>query len=146
MRPPEYSWTRAKVGEDTRAWIPRPRAMPLTSWVLPAPRSPLKPMTQPVCTAFPHCSPRAKVSSGLCEMSVAMNGQRPHAILVAKPQPRFGGDLADAAQAQLGELLLPSVQQRDSIYAGEAKEELEILAVGQRRQQRRFGGGFTAGP
>src|SRR5438132_9047809 len=103
---------RVKVGECTRSVTPRPRAMPLTSCVLPAPRSPVRPTTWPDGASRPHCSPILMVSSGLLEMNVAMNNERPDALLVANGQPGFGGDPADATEAHFGKLFLPGVEQR----------------------------------
>src|ERR1051325_3895244 len=111
-RPAAYWLSNLNVGECTRAAMPRPRARPLTSWVLPAPRSPVRPITQPRCASRPHASPSACVSSALCEMNVAMQHQLPFAILVAQSQPALGGDLADATQLHGGKLLLPRVEQR----------------------------------
>ena len=64
-RPVRYSFTNAKVGEWTRSVAPSPRARPFTSCVLPAPRSPLKPMTQPGLASRAQVSPRASVSVAL---------------------------------------------------------------------------------
>src|ERR1035437_2774756 len=132
-------FTRAKVGECTRSAMPRPRASPLTNCVLPAPRSPDRPMTNPLSAARPHCSPSAAVSAGLCEMYVAMGRQRSHALLVTDVDSLPHLDLADARQREGGELLLPPVQHRHGIAAGDREEQFEVLTVAQRRQQRRFG-------
>src|SRR5437016_13684066 len=97
----------AKVGECARSAAPRPRARPLTSCVLPAPRSPVRPMTQPACASRPQCSPSFMVASGLLEMNVTMNGKRLNSLLVANGQAALGGDLADATERQFDKLFLP---------------------------------------
>src|SRR5213592_372238 len=125
--------------------MPNPRAMPLTSWVLPAPNSPLRPMIQPGLASRPHCSPRAMVSSGLCEMNVAMNGQRLHALLVAKLQAGLGGDLADAGEWHVDKLLLPAIQQRHRVAPRDGEKQFEVFPGGQGGEQGRFGGGVAAG-
>src|SRR5579859_7198811 len=124
--------TRAKVGEWTDASIPRPRARPLTSCVLPAPRSPQSPITSPDAIVRPHASPSATVSEGLCEMFVTMNGQWSHPMLVADGDGFSPGNFTDATQAKVRKLLLPAIQQGDRVAAGQSKQQLEILAVGQR--------------
>src|ERR1035441_6422005 len=108
-------FTSAKVGECTRSAMPSPRASPLTNCVLPAPRSPDRPMTNPLSAARPHCSPSAAVSAGLCEMYVAIGRQRSHALLVPDVDSLARLDLADARQRESRELLLPRVQHRDEI-------------------------------
>src|ERR1039457_1663362 len=132
-------FTRAKVGESTRVVMPSPRASPLTNCVLPAPRSPDTPMTSPLSAARPHCSPSAVVSPGLCEMYVAIGRQRSHALLVPDVDSLARLDLADARQRESRELLLPRVQHRDGVAAGDREEQFEVLTVAQRRQQGRFG-------
>src|SRR5882672_9469616 len=128
-----------------RAAMPSPRAMPLTSCVLPAPKSPVRPMTQPALASRPHRSPSAAVSSGLCEMNVTMSGHRQVAVLVAEFNASGGDDLPDAGQRHIGELFLPRVEQRDSVAAGDGEQEFKVLTVGERGEQRRFGGGFGFG-
>src|SRR6516162_586059 len=118
--------------------MPSPRASPLTNWVLPAPRSPESPSTQPFCAARPKRLPRASVSAGLCEMSVAMLLQRAHSGFVADADSFLGRNFADAGQLHLRELLFPGVQQWDGIAAGDGEQEFEILAVGQRGQESRL--------
>src|ERR1035438_6591547 len=93
-------FTRAKVGECTRATMPRPRASPLTNCVFPAPRSPDRPITSPLSAARPHCSPSAAVSVGLCEMYIAMGRQRSHALLVTDGDALARLDLADARRSE----------------------------------------------
>src|SRR6185369_10715784 len=104
--------------------------MPLTSCVFPAPRSPLKPMTQPWLASRPQASPMASVSSGLREMSVAMYVKRPNAILVPEPQPGFSRDFSDAAQARTGEFLSPASQELDLCVLGNGEVQLDVLAIG----------------
>src|SRR6266704_2759798 len=96
----------------------RPRASPLTNWVLPAPRSPESPSTHPLTKARPQLSPSPSVSTALFEMNVAMGGERAHAVLVADRDPVRCGNLADAVQGQVGELLSPGVEQRHRIATG----------------------------
>src|SRR5438445_10711422 len=117
-----------------------PRASPFTSCVLPAPRSPDKPMTSPLCATRPQASPSASVSAGLCEMYVAIGGQQSHPILVPNRDPLARRDFTDATQRHFGKLLPPGVEQRDRLAAGHREEQLKILPLGQRCQQRRFGG------
>src|SRR5260370_1283579 len=111
-------FTRANVGEWTRAVIPSPRATPLTNWVLPAPRSPDRPITSPLSAARPKVSPSRSVSAGLCEMNVAMRCQRPYSLLVADSDRIAGSNLPDAAQPHVGKLWLPGVEQRNGVTAG----------------------------
>src|ERR1017187_4124015 len=108
-------FTRANVGECTRVTMPSPRASPLTNCVLPAPRSPDRPMTSPLSAARPHCSPSAAVSAGLFEMHVAMGRQRSHALLVPDGDALARLDPADARQRETRELLLPRVKQRHGV-------------------------------
>src|SRR5206468_1939912 len=124
--------------------MPRPRANPLTSWVLPAPNSLASPSTSPPRAARPHSAPNAAVSSGLCEMNVAMFGDFAHALLRADLQAGFRRYSANATQRQAGKLFLPGIAQWHGVLAGHREQQLEILAVGQRRQQRRQGGRFGA--
>src|ERR1039457_6623034 len=138
-------FTRANVGECTRSAMPSPRASPFTNCVLPAPRSPDRPMTSPLSAARPHCSPRAAVSAALCEMYVAMGRQRSHALLVPDGYPLARLDPADARQREPRELLLPCVKQRHGIAAGDREQQFKVLAIGQRRLQGRFGGGRGLG-
>src|ERR1017187_676011 len=138
-------FTRAKVGECTRSAMPSPRASPLTNCVLPAPRSPDSPMTSPLSATRPHCSPSAAVSAGLCEMYVAMGPQRSHTLLVTDVDSLPRLDLADACQRESRELLLPRVQHRHGVAAGDREEQFEGLTVAQRRQQGRFGRGRGLG-
>src|ERR1017187_5049340 len=121
-------FTRANVGECARATMPSPRASPLTNCVLPAPRSPDRPMTHPLSAARPHCSPSAAVSAGLCEMYVAMGRQRSHALLVTDVDSLARLDLADARQRKTGKLLLPRVEQRHGVAAGDREQQFKILA------------------
>src|SRR6266853_4597476 len=132
-------FTSAKVGEWTRAAMPRPRARPFTNCVFPAPRSPHKPITSPLWAAHPQVSPSASVSAGLCEMHVAICGQRSHAVLVFDSDALARRDFADATQLKLGKLFLPGIQQRNCIAARNREEKLKILSVRQRGQQRGFG-------
>src|ERR1017187_400178 len=131
--------TRAKVGESTRVVMPSPRASPLTNCVLPAPRSPDTPMTSPLSAARPHCSPSAVVSPGLCEMYVAIGRQRSHALLVPDGDALTRLNLADARQREIGKLQPPRVKQWHGVAAGDREQQFEVLAVGQRGQQGRFG-------
>src|ERR1035441_6493064 len=94
-------FTRANVGECTRVTMPSPRASPLTNCVLPAPRSPDRPMTTPLSAARPHCSPSAAVSAVLCEMYVAMGRQRSHTLLVTDVDSLPRLDLADRKSTRL---------------------------------------------
>src|SRR5437667_9836863 len=132
-------FTSAKVGECTRAVIPRPRARPFTNCVFPAPRSPHKPITSPLWAACPQVSPSASVSAGLCEMHVAICGQWSRAVFVFDSDAFARRDFADATQLELGKLCFPGIQQRNGIAAANRKEKLKILPVCQRGQQRRFG-------
>src|SRR5437899_1006120 len=132
-------FTSAKVGEWTRAMMPRPRARPFTNRVLPAPRSPHKPITNPLWAARPQVSPSASVSAGLCEMHVAICGEWSRAVLVFDGDALARRDFADATELELGELCFPGIQQRNGIAASNRKEKLKILPVRQRGQQRRFG-------
>src|SRR3989442_7655215 len=96
-----------------------PRAKPLTSSVLPAPRLPVRPMTAPCAASRPQRSPSAAVSSGRCEMKVAIGrvkqrsrvlgrrfvemniaatGEFAGAFLIAELQSGRGGDLPDARE------------------------------------------------
>src|SRR5438105_1219449 len=102
--------------------MPSPRARPLTSCVLPAPRSPESAMTSPRVAARPHASPRASVSAGLCEMFVAMGTQSSHAGFIAKRDAFAFGDLADAGERDFGKLLLPCIEQWHGILAGNGKQ------------------------
>src|SRR6266404_681068 len=132
-------FTSEKLGEWTRAVMPRPRARPFTNCVLPAPRSPDKPITSPLWAARPQVSPSASVSAGLCEMHVAICGQRSHAVLVFDGDAFACGDFADTTQLELGKLCFPSVQQRHGIAAANREEKFKILTISQRGQQRGFG-------
>src|SRR5262245_19036985 len=125
--------------------MPRPRARPLTNWVLPAPRAPLKPMIQPGAASRPQRSPKAAVSSGLCEMNVTMSGERTDAFLVAQPQSWLWRDLPDATEFHRREGAAPRVGQRHGVSGGDGEEQFKVLAVGQCRQKRRPGRRFGAG-
>src|SRR5712664_1862813 len=102
-----------------------PRAKPLTNSVLPAPRSPVRPMTAPCAASRPQRSHSAAVSSGrwemkmaivwvkrrsgvlgrrFVEMHIAATGEFAGAFLIAEPQSGRGGDLPDAGERHLGEL------------------------------------------
>src|SRR6266850_2515072 len=102
-------FTSAKVGEWTRAVMPRPRARPFTNCVFPAPRSPHKPITSPLGAVRPQVSPSASVSAGLCEMHVAICGQWSRAVLVFDGDPFPSGDFSDATQLEFGKLLFPGI-------------------------------------
>src|SRR2546421_7433728 len=128
----------AKVGECTCVFTPSPRARPLTNSVLPAPRSPVSPITMPMLAAFPHDSPRARVSSGLLEMNVAMSSQWLNTSFVANPQTGLGRDFADASQTQAAELAFPCIEHSHRVFARNGEEQFKILPVAQRCQQRRF--------
>src|SRR5664280_2595515 len=116
----------------------RPRARPLTSRVLPAPRSPESAMTSPLRASRPQLSPSASVSAGLCEMFVTMDGQWPNAFPVAEMNSFARRDLADAGKGSLGKLLFPGIEQGDCVAGRPREQQFEILTIAQRRQQRRF--------
>src|ERR1035441_10474345 len=97
---------RATWGKPPPPAFPSPRASPFTNCVLPAPRSPDRPMTSPLSAARPHCSPSAAVSAALCEMYVAMGKHHTHALLVPDGYPLARLDPADARQREPRELLL----------------------------------------
>src|SRR5215831_2502963 len=78
-------------------------------------------------------------------MNVTMSGQWPHTILVTNSNSFAAGDLADATQSDFREALLPGVQKWHGVAAGYRKEQFEVFAIGQRGEQRRFGGGFGFG-
>src|SRR5262249_5185107 len=118
--------------------------MPRTSWVLPAPRSPLRPMSQPARAARAQASPRPAVSSALCEMNVSMLRHGADAVLVPQSEAGCGCDLADATQPEPGELFLPGVEKGDGFAAADGEEQFEILAISERGQQRWFGRGLAA--
>src|SRR6266481_301407 len=132
-------FTSEKLGEWTRAVMPRPRARPFTNCVLPAPRSPHNPITSPLWAARPQVSPSASVSAGLCEMHVAICGQRSHAVLVFGSDGRARRDFADATRLKLGRLFLPANQQKSRIPARNREENLNLLSIRQRGQHRGFG-------
>src|SRR5262245_5328357 len=113
--------TSAKVGEWTRMGMPNPRASPLTSWVLPAPSSPERPMTSPACAVRPQVSPKVSVSAGLCEMYVAMGRQWPNTLFIPNGDSLSSGYFPDATQGQIGKLFFPGIQQRDRLTAGECE-------------------------
>src|SRR5579872_2226536 len=117
--------------------------MPLVSCVLPAPRSPVTPMTRPGVAARPQLSPSAWVSVGLLEMYVAMGRKRTRAGFVADGKTLALRDLANAGQFGLGKLLFPGVQQRHGIAAGNGEEQFKIFAISQCGEQRRLGGSFS---
>src|SRR5664280_913174 len=91
--------------------MPSPRAMPFTNCVLPAPKSPDKPMTSPDCAARPQRSPSDSVSAGLCEMNIAMGRERLGAGLVANRDAFPRRDFADTTQFQFRKLFFPRVDQ-----------------------------------
>src|SRR5260221_6343900 len=128
-------FTSAKVGEWTRAVMSRPRARPFTNCVLPAPRSPHKPITSPLGAVRPQVSPSASVSAGLSEMHVAICGQWSRAVLVFDGDALARRDFADATQLELGKLCFPGIQQGNGIAAANRKEKLKILSVRQHGQQ-----------
>src|SRR5579884_3756517 len=103
--------------------------MPFASCVLPAPKSPLSPMTHPLFAVRPHSAPSASVASALLEMNVAMGFQWMRAALVADAHAFTRDDFADAAKLQFGKLLLPCVQQRDCIATGDGEQQFKIFAV-----------------
>src|SRR4029077_15007500 len=70
-----------KVGLDTSsAAAPRPRAMPRTNAVLPAPRSPYNSTTEPGARPCPNASPARSVSASLAVVTL---------------DPAAGGELQD---------------------------------------------------
>src|SRR5215831_5947847 len=111
--------------------MPSPRARPLTRQVLPAPRSPERPMTQLGGAVWPQAWPIASVSCGLSEVHVTMSGQWAHTVLVAQGNAFAGHDFTDATHAHVGEVLFPSIDQPDCVATGDGKQELEVFAVGQ---------------
>src|SRR5580658_6008159 len=113
--------------------------------VLPAPRPPLRPMTEPCRTSRPHWNPSASVCAGLCEMNVTMCLQSANSRFVAQFQATFLGDPPDATEAHFGKLLFPSIQQGHGVGAGRAEEQFKIFAVAQGAQERRLAGRFGAG-
>src|SRR5208283_5071430 len=123
------------VGECTRAVMPSPRAMPFTSCVLPAPKSPDRPMTSPRCAARPQRSPSDPVSAGLCEMNVAMGCKRLGAGLVANGDAFVRRDFADATQFQFRKLFFPRIEQFHRVGARHREQQFKILAIGQRRSK-----------
>src|ERR1019366_10747121 len=123
--------TSVNVGEGTRAGMARPPARPLTSRVLPAPRSPESAMTSPLRASRPQLSPSASVSAGLCEMFVTMDGQRPNAVPVAQMDSFARGDLADAGKGNFGELLFPGIEQGDCVAGRPREQQFKILAIAQ---------------
>src|SRR5438094_4056443 len=133
--------TRVKVGEWTRAGISSPRARPRTNCVLPAPRPPHRPMTSPLSGARPQLSPRASGSAELCEVSVGLGGERPDSVLVLDGDALTRCDFPDATQGKIRELFLPSIQQRHGAAAGDGEKKLEVFAVRESGQQRRFSAG-----
>src|SRR5262245_12660483 len=115
------------VGECTRAETFKPRAMPLTSCVLPAPRSPVRPITKPPLAARPQASPSASVSSELCEMNMPIGGQWTHAVPVADDKPRFGRYFTDTTHPELRELAFPRIEQPHGVTGGGGKQQFEIF-------------------
>src|SRR5579864_1116129 len=123
----------------------RPRAVPLTNCVLPAPRSPDKAMTSPRFAARPQLWPSDSVSAGLfVKMLVAMSGQRAGAGFIAKGDAFAGGDFADAGERNVRELLLPRIEHGNCIFTRNGEKQLKILAVGECGKQGSFGCGFSA--
>src|SRR6516162_4959077 len=118
--------------------------MPRTSWVLPAPKSPVNAMTKPDRAARPQVSPSCSVSAGLCEVNVAMASEGADAVRVPQPQPGLLCHPADAAEFEGREPGFPGIEQPDGGAAGGGEEQLEILAVGEGGQQGGFGGGRGA--
>src|SRR5690348_8422774 len=110
-----------------RPGMPRPWASPRTSWDLPAPRSPVRPITQPGRAVFAHASPTREVSSGeqvctsmmpiLREVDITGGDEVTDAFFVADFETRFSRDLADATQPKFRKLLFPRIKQRHSILA-----------------------------
>src|SRR5262245_33373763 len=140
QQPPSHSFPSVKVGECTRPATPSPRAMPLTSSVLPAPNSPVSPMTSPLMASFPQRSPSAWVSSGLFEMSIAMSRQElnPHFAADLKAWPFR--HLADASEWQIRKFLSPGIKEWNCIPTSHCEEQFKILAISQCRLQRSFAG------
>src|SRR5437660_9949616 len=108
--------------------MPMPRAIPLTSCVLPVPRSPLTPMTRPLRTVRPHDLPSASVSSGLCEMFVAMGSERAGAGFIAEHDAVAFRDFADAGEVQFEKLLFPLVEHRYCSHEGHREQLLTAFA------------------
>src|SRR5258707_985742 len=120
---------REKVGECTGKGVPSPRASPLTSCVLPAPRSPNKPITNPRSAVRPHPSPSASVSAGLWEMSEATCAQGANPIFVADDVAFAGRDFANAAQSQGGKLFFPRIEQGYGIPRSDSKKQFPSLRL-----------------
>ena len=73
-----------------------------------------------------------------------MGGEWARAGFVAERDAFAGGDFADAGERRF-EFFFPGVEQRDGVLAGDGEEEFEVFAVGERGEERRFGGGFYLG-
>src|SRR5438105_1284052 len=125
--------------------MPKPRANPLTSWVLPAPKSPVRPITHPAAADLPQVSPSICVASGLFEMNVTMSGEWAGASFVTYFQPRLRNNLSNTGQFESRKFVLPTVKHTHGIFAGNGKQEFKILAIGQGGEQRRFAGRFGFG-
>src|SRR5436190_5309028 len=102
--------------------MPRPLAIPFTNCVLPAPNSPIRPMTIPGLAVAAISAPRDRVSSGFLEMCVAMEAERACSIFVAEAKTRLGRNSADTGELELRELGFPRVMQANGIARGKSKE------------------------
>ena len=79
-------------------------------------------------------------------MNVAMGCERLDAGLVANRDAFPRRDFADATQFQFRKLFFPRVEQFHRVGARHREQQFKILAIGQRRDERRFGGGTFLRP
>src|SRR5882757_4132167 len=81
-------------------------------------------------------------------MLVPMSSERPYAFLVTNGNAFAGRNLANATQVHFRKLRFPGIEQWNGIFAGHREEQLEILAVSERGEQRCFSGrfGFSGAP
>src|SRR5688572_28527719 len=102
-------------------------------------------MIAPGESDFAKSRPRARVSSGLCEMCVAMNEKGFDAVFVANAQAEVARNFSDAGHLCVREFLFPGIQEFYGVASREGEDQFEIFTISERGEEWRFGGGFAPG-
>src|ERR1700730_7979784 len=129
-RRPWERWCKTKVGLCTPLVTPSASAIPFTSSVFPAPRSPSRAMTSPASSTCPRRRPRSRVSSTdavSTKVLVAGSFDAFETRAVPKPNARRGFDLADDRQRDVDPL-------EDALRGGDASgrrraDQFEVLRI-----------------
>src|SRR5579859_2647355 len=140
-RPLVYSCTRVNVGLVTSCMMPRPRAMPLTSAVLPAPRSPESASTSPGRSSAARRSPNCNVSSMLsasifCEVIITCGRERCFRSVAFNESDLVMGThhTADLGEFR-AEFARPFLAQSGDMARIDGEEQFKVLTVVERGGQ-----------